>query len=343
MMVEDTKTYFEIKEQENTLKLLEEKTKISLQQMSDFVKERNINRIDFVGCGSSYFLSKALSFHLRRLSGDTFFSSYYTGSEVMLGLRKIPEKTLLIGLSRSGDSTETVKALELAKKEYGLFTGGITCEKGSVIDRNSDISIALDFVRQQSVVMTAGYTATAMVAVLFFRKLLGMESEKFVKAIVSQTKKILWDSEKIFSSIDLKAFNHFVFLGYDELYRVGLEGIIKMSEMALSEVDAFQTLEYRHGPKSKVREGSLITLLSTEKCYSEEKRLLKEIQNLGAKVLNIGSLEIDFAKNIIVEEMEENGNWFLKIIPIQLLGLFKAIAQNLNPDLPKNLDRVVKI
>lgn len=343
MEMKETKTYLEIISQPENLAQVANLPNSVIDGFSEFIRAKKIHQIHYVGCGSSYALAKALSTHTRRLSRGETLSRFFTGSELMFGFEQVEPRSLVIGISRSGDSTETLEALRVAKKESKAFIGGITCEENSPICKLTDVCITLPFVKQQSFVMTAGFTAMAFAQTLLLRILYGYETKEYRTRIVQVATKFCEESLKAIESWDFRNLNHFTFLGYEESNGVASEGVIKLSEMAVANADSFQTLEYRHGPRSKITPNSLLTLFSTQKSLPKEMQMVVETAEMGAQILHVGSTKIPGLKNLILEDIEAEGNWFLKLFPIHWIGLFKSIASTLNPDLPRFLSRVVKI
>jgi len=105
-------------------------------------------------------------------------------------------------------------------------------------------------------------------------------------------------------------------------------------------VDAFQTLEYRHGPKSKLHQGTLVVISSNEKTVELEEKVAQEVESYQAKALLLSSKESPFDLITFTPDPEYR-NWFLRVIPLQLIGIKRAAFKGLNPDEPRNLSKVV--
>ena len=282
-----------------------------------FLKEK---KYLFVGCGSSYnlgFIAKDI------LNKHGYSAQIFTGGNVML-FENIPEVDIAMLITRTGESTETVEAAKKIKNK-GIKTLCITCEKDSSITKVCDESIVLDIANEKSVVMTGSF-------VFILSMLLnGIEKHKYYEI----SKKILSDSKKIIDEINLENYEHFVFLGYNENYGISKEGALKLQEMALQYVEYHEPLEYRHGPISRLSEKTLVVVNS--KCLKEEKKLIKDIEKLKAR-----TLEISYDGSIKIPNMEDF-EAPLRLIPIQYLGFKKAIQMGYNPDAPKNLTKSVRL
>ncbi len=338
-------TVKEINEQPEKLRMVSENYFELAKNAYDFLQKTRPSEMDFVGCGTSYNLAMGLAYQFNRLSDETIPAHFFSGSEVAFGLRRPKKDGILIGLSRSGESTETILALKRARETLGMKTMGITCEKNSTLTRVSDVSVILDFVDEKSVVMTQSFTTMAFFMSSLIRQLVNSKSlEDYLKTIPHLSQKILNDANEFFNAFEFSKIQHFVFLGYDEYLASSLEGVTKVTETSLSEVEAYQSLEYRHGPKSKVSEKSLICLLANEILYEEERKMAQEIKALGGKVINISTKKMEKMDNLVISyEFNDFGDWFLRTIPLQIIGVKKAVDKGLDPDKPKNLTRVVKL
>ncbi|ONN27117.1 sugar isomerase [Thermosipho affectus] len=267
----------------------------------------------FVGCGSSYNLAFTAS-KILKVNSETL-----TGGKI-LALDYTPKCDIGIFISRTGESTETVLSAEKFKKN-GILTIGITCEKNSSLEKVCDQTFTFDFLHEESIVMTGSFTA-----ILYFLIKNG--------EISNMAKKIIEKSNDYLEKIDLKKYNHFVFLGFDEEYGISKEGALKIQEMAKQFVEFHEPLEYRHGPISKLTDKTLVIINSKDTKY--EHTLKKDLEKY-TKVIYLGKDgDIDIKYNSGFETP-------LRVIFLQILAYKKAISEGLNPDRPENLSKSVKI
>jgi len=330
----------EIFEQTMTFRYVDDHYDQLVSDMKALLREKKIKKIAFIGCGSSYYLAMGLAKHLNRLTKSESNGFYFSGSEIILNLRKTEKDTLYVGISRSGESTETVNALKKLKRTRHL-TGALTCESGSKIIPEASAYISLDFIKEESVVMTKSFTSMAFVFTALLQDVFGSGDVKtYLNSIVEETETILGNSDEFLNKLNVGTFDHFVFLGYDEYLAASMEGLIKVTETSLTEVDAFQTLEYRHGPKSKLHQGTLVVISSNEKTVELEEKVAQEVESYQAKALLLSSKESPFDLITFTPDPEYR-NWFLRVIPLQLIGIKRAAFKGLNPDEPRNLSKVV--
>ena len=272
----------------------------------------------FVGCGSSYnlgLISKVM------LNENGYNAEVKTGGNVLLfDLKEKYDEAILF--TRTGTSTETVKAAKKLKKQ-GIKTLGITVYDETPIVKECDESIVIDFAQEESVVMTGSFVF--MIAMI----LRAIKKEDYYEESIKLIKK----SKEIITKDFVKNIDHFVFLGFNENFGVSKEGALKLQEMAIQRVEYHEPLEYRHGPKSTVGPKSLVVLNSKNTDFEE--KLMEEMKELGAKTLIIGE-----NGDIDITDME-GFEAPLRMIPLQYLGYIKAKEQGLNPDKPQNLSKSV--
>ncbi len=337
-------TLKEIREQPEKLKLISENYRSLTDSSKSFINRNGFKKIAFVGCGTSYYLSMGLAYQLERLSCGKTETCFYSGSEIMFNLRKPDSKTLIVGVSRSGESSETVRALEVSKAA-GCKTLAVTCEPNCSMTKVADESIVLDFMKEESIVMTKSFTSMAFVMSALFRDLFDAGNlDDYLFEIPQVAGEILRRTEKLYLETDFSMYDRFALLGYDEYLAACMEGLIKVTEMSLAEADAFQTLEYRHGPKSKVDKRAFVAILPSSLIWREELKVAREMAGMGGYVLNVSNVEFEGCGNIrTLYNGDDYGDWMLRVIPLQLIGVEKALSKSLNPDQPQNLTKVVKL
>ncbi|BBE31672.1 glutamine--fructose-6-phosphate aminotransferase [Tepiditoga spiralis] len=271
----------------------------------------------FVGCGSSYNIGLTVSEVMKK---NGYSANVKTGGNIVLFDNENYDEAILI--TRTGTSTETVNSAKNLKKK-NIHTIGITCGKDTDIVKNTDESFVFDFANEESVVMTGSF-----VYILNFL-LNGIKEFD----LSEDSKKVLDESIKKIDKLNLKNYDHFVFLGFNENYGISKEGALKLQEMALARCEFHEPLEYRHGPKSTLTNKTLVIFNTTG--TEMEKSLEEELIKMGARVLTIGEKKEINIKNLSGFETP------LRIIPIQYLGYKLAILKGLNPDNPKNLSKSV--
>ena len=236
----------------------------------------------------------------------------------------------VIALSRSGESTETVKAAQASRKRKHFVTG-LTCAEGSALTKNSDRTVYIETHAEEGIVMTA--SASLMLKCGFElagctpRATVADASEALLKSF-AETDISSWVSRKLF-----------IFLGGGANYGVAVEGALKMQEMSLSNTQAFHPGEYRHGPVSLSDENAAVMLLYSEQTRAEEEKIQKELSAKGAFVCGIGGPgDLSFP-------VKSGEDWrALEVLPLlQLFGERVAQAKSLDTLAPRHLTKVVTL
>lgn len=292
----------------------------------------NSDIIYFIGCGTSLYLS---------LAGSRFFTSktnietkalpggeiWFTPKENIGNSENLKRSAILI--SRSGESTEVIKAGEKFR-EMEIPTFGITLEEESSLVKISKSSIVLP-IKEEAIFMTKSFSSMLLTLELMASFING-ESLNIYKDLLNETEKIINTANEL--SLNYTSYNHYIFLGLGAEEGIARESALKLEEMSLSKIEAYSTFEYRHGPKSLLEKGFLVSIYT--KGITEEKSLIDELKSYGAEVINIGGRNSNFYISDLPESL------FLKVIWGQVLGLNIAKSKNIDLENPRNLTKVVK-
>lgn len=280
-----------------------------------------------VGCGTSFYLAQTVSALLNR---HGFRSQPVAGSEwTHHASSYTPEQVQVIALSRSGESTETIEAVQYSKQK-GYTVIGITCEKGSTLERISDLPIYARTHAREGIVMTS----SASLMLLVSMRLMGIGVSE---ADIDRAETFLHLADTEMTAL-LQGRSHFVYLGGGHLYGMANEGALKLQEMSLSYTQAYHPLEYRHGPITLVDERTLAVLLYHEETAPLEAKLASDLQAKGARVLGLGG-----AGDVSLAYPTENNELaaLLTLPVLQLLGERLAQQKGLDTTQPRHLTKVV--
>jgi glucosamine--fructose-6-phosphate aminotransferase (isomerizing) len=304
----------------------------------------------FVACGSSYYLSQLVA-----AVWTKYFSILCTAvpaSEFLFA----PEETLrrtgtrqAVLVSRSGETTEILRAAELLKSHAEIRTLGVTCNAGGPLEKLCTQTLKLTWADEKSTVMTRSFTSM----LLAFQRLgarLANRSE-FAGVLDGLPGKVQpWLEEnaaKIQAFAAKWRFADYVFLGQGTHYWLAQEAALKITEMSSSYAQAYHTLEFRHGPRSIAGRDTLITFFLSDAAAEEEAQLAGELKELGASTMVITNRATPALKRSgdLPIEMGIDEPEFVRLaamaIPAQLLGAAVGLRKGLNPDAPKNLTRAV--
>lgn len=284
----------------------------------------------FVGCGTSYNLALSLA-SLSNAAGQQAIA--VPGGEWLNrpgGYWPTWQRTHVIALSRSGETTETVAAAAASRKA-GAFVTAITVEADSSIAHTCDRLLVTGSDPREGIVMTT--SASLML-------LLGMRSLGYdiPESLVDTAEKLLKATDAGLPAAFVER-SHVVYLGTDALYGIALEGALKLMEMSQVVTQGFHALEYRHGPISLVEAQTAVVMLHGADEVATEAALVAELQNKDAIVIGFGGAgDVQFALDC---DPPLRG---LAVLPaLQLLGERMAQARNLDTATPRHLTKVVTL
>lgn len=306
------------------------------------------NQVIFTGCGSTYYLSLHAAAVWQQLTNT--FCRGLPSSEIWLfpttGIKNT--QSLLIATSRSGYTTETLKAISVFTKLYGDNSIAITCYKDQDISKLATHTIVAEDASEQSIAQTRAFTS--MVIIADYLAGLISNNDGFINDLTllpNIVERLIYgynnDLEVLGHNLD---FDHFIFLGSGSNYGIACEAMIKMKEMTLSNSEAYHFLEFRHGPKSIVNSKTAIVGILSDTAKKEENAVLEDMKKLGAYVIAVDesgeNIHTDkvFCLNSTVGEIFHG---ILALPLLQLLAYYRAIAKNLDPDRPANLSSVVTL
>lgn len=322
----------------NTLALMETQA----DALGMFIRTNGADHVVFTGCGSTYYLALAAAAALRELAGISAIG--LPASEVWLNpLGSFPggARTLLVPVSRSGETTETLRAVEAFR---GAGRGPVltfSCYPERPLAHMGDMNIVITAGQEQSIAQTRAFT-TLYLGTLVLAAQWAARTDLFtdLAGLPAAGQAILRTSAALAHELGAEApIDRCFFLGSGARYGLAAELSLKMKEMSLSESEPFHFLEYRHGPQSMARPGTLIVGLLSDTARAHEQAVLNEMRMLGARVVAVGVGADDIALANIAEPVR--GPLYLPFG--QMLAYERAIARGLTPDRPNQLNAVVKL
>lgn len=312
------------------------------------------DEVIFFGCGSSYNLSQSASFITKYMLGRK--SSLALPSSELLINNNIyiskNKKYLAVGFSRSGETSESISVLKLLGEKNNVISLTFSCKKDNSISKLSDYSFICRDIDEKSIVMTVSFSAMLLGYCLMLTKFLGKKEIlyefKYLIDYLNKNMSGLFDDIK--SYLDREYFNSYFVLGSGFNYGLSAEADLKMKEMSQTPSYSYHLYELNHGPKSLVNENTLCLILTLNKDLFKSESIIKEILNLGSRVLIIGSkyFNITNRKNVkyLLSDSDFKNDFvkaFINIPVFQALAYLKTVKNNLDPDKPKNLSYTIKI
>ena len=326
-----------------------EKVGLDLNIFSD-----NYDEIIFFGCGSSYNISQSASFLTRSLlNGQSCFalpsSELLINTDIYINKDK---KYLIVGFSRSGETTESINVVKLLKGKKNVKSFTFSCKEGNTISKFSDYHFICKGIAEKSIVMTVSFSSMLMAYCLMLVKLLDKKEmlEEFKYLIDYLKENIYGLYTDIENYLNNNSFSSYFVLGSGFNYGLAVEADLKMKEMSQVPSYSYHLHEFNHGPKSLITKESLCLVLTLSKNIFKTEGIIKEILNLGSKVLLVGSKDINIVDSKDINYLLTDSNFkfdiiksFINIPVFQILAYIKTIKENLNPDKPKNLEYTTTI
>ena len=336
MPFEDFATYREIKSQtEAWAQAVEVTSALSLPTAGDY------DQVLFTGCGSTYYLSLAAAALYQELTGCP--ARAVPAGELVLNPQTVltDQKTLLAAVSRSGTTSETLKAVENFKAQK---RGDVAVISNYEEARSglADVNVVIDKGQEKSVAQTRAFASMYVVISMLCARMAGR------KDLVEQIGRLPEAGNRVIGNYEVFAkeigenltFDRFYFLGSGTRYGLACEANLKMKEMTLTHSEPFHFLEFRHGPMSMVNQNAVVVGLLSDANGSHEAKVLAEMETLGGAVISLGEKDADVNFESGIPE-SVRGVLYLPVL--QLMAFYRSLAKGLNPDKPNHLTSVVQL
>ncbi len=314
-------------------------------------REGDFESVVFTGCGSPYYLADAAAKLMQTVSGVD--SRGVPASEIWLYPRSSynpKRRTLLVALSRSGETTETIRAVESFRQNGTGDVITLSCYPGKALTTLGTINLLFPSGQEESIAQTRAFSVLYL-ATIALVALWNGESIDELNALPAVASRLLSTYNGLATELGRNPnFERFYFLGSGPRYGLAGELSLKMKEMSLSHSEPFRFMEFRHGPQSMANEQTLIVGLVGEQNEAYERTVLAEMRARGAHILALGESEIHFPADDTltstvsfasgVSELMRN---VLYLPIVQLMAYEHSLARDLNPDKPHNLEAVVRL
>ena len=316
-----------------------------------------INQIVFLGCGTAYhagFVGKYTIEKFARIPASVDMSSEFRYSSPV-----ITPRTLVVAISQSGETTDTLAAIRYAK-EHGATTIAITNVIGSSITREVDVTINMCAGPEIAVAASKTYTSQLAVLALFaiyvahLRQPLAVDgTEALLHDILNlpaQVEKVLTQSASIeHIARRYSTFNHFLYLGRHINYPSALEGALKLKEISYIHAEGYPAGEMKHGAIALIDEDMPVVCIVSESDVHE--KMLSNIQEVHARkgriiaIATKGDLEIEglIQDTICLPQIHEFASPILIAVAFQLFAYYVAVHRGLDVDQPRNLAKSVTV
>jgi glucosamine--fructose-6-phosphate aminotransferase (isomerizing) len=320
-------------------------------------KLKNINRILIVGCGTSWhagLVGEYLFEEFARIPVEVEYASEFRYRNPIVG-----ENDFVIAISQSGETADTLAAIELAK-EKGATIFGICNVVGSSIPRTTHAGAYIHAGPEIGVASTKAFTAqvTALLLMSFsigHKK--GIISDRRMRELLTELETIPAKIEKILKSDNyikslanlFKDAKNFLYLGRGVGFPVALEGALKLKEISYIHAEGYPAAEMKHGPIALIDEEMPVVVIATHRNhYDKVVSNIQEVKARKGKIIAIVTEGDTVVKGIAdyVIEIPDTEEAFLPLIatiPLQLLSYHIAVMRGCNVDQPRNLAKSVTV
>lgn len=335
-----------------------ENNRIVLSALRDY-RDRLVNarNIIILGCGTSWhagLIGKQLIESMCRKRVSVEYASEFRYNNPV-----VDKDDVVIAISQSGETADTLAAIQLAK-QHGALIFGIVNAVGSSIARETDTGIYLHVGPEIGVASTKAFTGQVAMLTLFALALgheTGTLSDNEYHKIIGELaliptkmEKELEVTEKIANLAKMFTYAHnFLYLGRGFNYPVALEGALKLKEISYIHAEGYPAAEMKHGPIALVDQDMPIVFIATHhKLYEKIISNMQEVKSRKGRILAIvteGDEHVrEIADNVIEIPKTENCLVpLLSVVPLQILAYYVAVDKGLNVDMPRNLAKSVTV
>jgi len=335
-----------------------ENHRVQLGGIADVLDQlENANRLIIAACGTSWHASlvgEYLFEHLAKLSVEVEYASEFRYREAL-----IDEDDVMLVVSQSGETADTLAALRTAK-ERGALTLGVCNVVGSTIARDTDAGVYTHAGPEIGVASTKAFTTQvsvlAMMAILLGQRR-GTIDEEYANRLIEELDRIPGKVEKILENSEsikemAKLFTYapnFLYLGRTYNFPVALEGALKLKEISYIHAEGYPAAEMKHGPIALIDEMMPVVVIAATDHTND--KMISNIEEVKARKGRIISITGEDNEDVIdlsefscpIPETEDCLSPLLTSIPLQLLSYCIAVNRGCNVDQPRNLAKSVTV
>lgn len=332
--------------------------KIQLGGLKDFdEKLKTANRIIIIACGTSWhagLVGEYLIEEYARIPVEVEYASEFRYRNPI-----ISENDIVMAISQSGETADTLAALEIAK-ERGATIFGICNVAGSSITRFTDAGVYTHAGPEIGVASTKAFTAQVTVLTLiafYIAQLKEKIKPDAMKVLLTELdsipdliKECLKTEEATkYIAQDIKDISNSLYLGRGIGFPIALEGALKLKEISYIHAEGYPAAEMKHGPIALIDEGFPVVVIATKSSsYEKVVSNIQEVKARKGKVIAIvtkGDIDVRKSADFVIEIPDANDAFLplLATIPLQLLAYHVALLRGCNVDQPRNLAKSVTV
>jgi len=319
------------------------------------IKFKKFEKIVIIACGTAYNAGLVGKYAIEKwgqIPVDVELASEYRYREP-----SIDKQTLVIPISQSGETMDTLMALRYAKSK-GATIFSVCNTNGSTIGRESDAVLYTHAGPEIAVASTKAF-ATQLIAIyligLEIGRQLGHLGKKSVSEIIEQLNQLPAKVEQVLETVEplreltrkFKSAESILFLGRHVGYPTALEGALKLKELAYMHAEGFAGGELKHGPIALIEQGTpVIAIMPAQDSVLAEKMAsnIQEVKARGAVVIAISEFEFIGADHLIrIPQVDQLLQPVLSVVPLQVIAYEMAVARGNDVDQPRNLAKSVTV
>ena len=352
----------EIFEQPNAIResirgRVDENNCVKLGGVYDFIQEFiDKEHIYITACGTSWHAAQIGSYILESVLKKPVKVEY--ASEFRYRNKHLNSNSVVIAISQSGETADTLSAIRKAK-EIGALTLGIVNVVGSSIARETDCGIYMHAGPEIGVASTKAFTCQVVILSLLGNFIAQKRNIDISSRILSDIKKIPNAVEELLKLSDdileiAKSYSdslNFLYLGRGYQFPVALEGALKLKEISYIHAEGYPAAEMKHGPIALIDNKMPVVAIVTQKGYNKILSNIQEVKSRGGKLIIISSVKnndvLELSNHFIylnnISDFHNSLTPILTSIPLQLLAYHIAVIKGCNVDQPRNLAKSVTV
>ena len=315
---------------------------------------KDIKKIHIVACGTAYHSSIVGKYAIEQLSG--IGTEVDIASEFRYRNPIINPQTLVVAITQSGETADTIAAIKLAKQK-GAKTLAITNVKGSTITREADFVFLTKAGPEIAVASTKAYLSqlTAMyILAIFLAEFTTHSSSDYINklkkdisaipSVIEET--LLLDKQTQAIAKEIADKNHIFYLGRGLDYAVALEGSLKLKETSYIHSEAYAAGELKHGPIALIdKESTVVAINTSVKLSKKTDSNIKEVVSRGANIIYLTPKTFDscYKNTIYIPTTDDILYPLIASVPLQLLAYHTSVLKGCDADKPKNLAKSVTV
>ncbi|OCQ19208.1 glutamine--fructose-6-phosphate aminotransferase [Pseudoalteromonas luteoviolacea] len=340
----------------NTLEGRLENDKVAIDAFGDSANQifKDVKHVQIIACGTSYHSGMVARYWLEQFAGVS--CNVEIASEFRYRESFVHENSLLVTISQSGETADTLAALRLAKEQGYMASMTICNVPGSSLVRESDLAFMTKAGAEIGVASTKAFT-TQLVGLLMLTASIAQEKGRDQSVIVNAIKTLPNKLEEALSMADgIEALaeefadkHHSLFLGRGSQYPIAMEGALKLKEISYIHAEAYAAGELKHGPLALIdADMPIIVVAPNNELLEKLKSNVEEVRARGGIIYVFADKDSAFSSDdtmrvMNVNHVEDIIAPVVYTIPLQLLSYYVAVIKGTDVDQPRNLAKSVTV